>query len=99
MKCRSVQLVFAAVCIAGMVRTARAEPSREYAVKAAFIYNFAQFTQWPADAFTSDDSPFVIGIVGDDPFDHALDQAVAGKSWNHHAMTVRHLRTEDDFAG
>jgi hypothetical protein len=75
---------------------ALAEASKEYAVKAAFIYNFAQFTQWPSDAFQSADSPFVIGVMGDDPFDGALEQAVAGKNVSGHPMVIHHLSSASD---
>jgi hypothetical protein len=95
----AVSLVAAGIVLAWPADEARAEPSREYAVKAAFIYNFAQFTQWPADAFASADSPFVIGLVGDDPFDGALDKAVAGKNVAGHPMTVKRLRTAAEAAG
>jgi len=85
------KFVFAAVAAVLLFRAdaARAEPSREYAVKAAFIYNFAQFTQWPADAFASPDSAFVIGVIGGDPFDGALEKAVAGKTIAGHPMVVK----------
>src|ERR1700681_3665474 len=57
---------------------ARAQTSNEYQVKAAFLYNFAKFVDWPAEAFGSSGAPFVIGVVGDDPFGGALDQAING---------------------
>ena len=40
----------------------------EYVIKAAYLYNFAMFVEWPADAFPRQDSPVVIGIVGTDRF-------------------------------
>jgi hypothetical protein len=51
-------------------------PTREYLVKAAFVYNFTQFIQWPDSAFASKDSPFVVATVGPDPFNGALEQAM-----------------------
>jgi hypothetical protein len=53
--------------------------SREYAVKAAFLYNFAQFVEWPGDAFSGPDAPIIIGVVGEDPFGGLLEQAVRDK--------------------
>src|ERR1700677_4243366 len=55
------------------------EPPREYKVKAAFIYNFAQFVDWPVSAFNSSDAPFVVAVVGKDPFNGLLEEVVAGK--------------------
>jgi len=51
----------------------------EYQVKAAFLYKFARFVEWPDSSFASPEAPLVIGILGDDPFGPMLDQAVAGK--------------------
>lgn len=62
----------------------------EYAVKAAYLYNFTQFVQWPKGALGAD-SPMVIGILGDDPFGDALDGAVQGKSAGGHSLAVKRL--------
>lgn len=51
----------------------------EYKIKAAFLYNFAKLTEWPADAYPEDTSPFTIGVLGQDPFDTALKETVEGK--------------------
>lgn len=53
--------------------------SREYDVKAAFLYNFAMFIDWPKEAFAGPDSPFVIGVLGTDPFGSSLEETVAGE--------------------
>ncbi len=72
--------------------------SREYSVKAAFVYNFAQFVEWPATAFESPQSPIVIGVVGEDPFGGALEQVVAGKTAaGGRPFSVKHLTADDDL--
>jgi hypothetical protein len=63
----------------------------EYQVKAVFVYNFSHFVAWPAAAFAAADQPFVIGIVGQDPFGSHLDEAVRGEQVNGHPLVVRHL--------
>jgi hypothetical protein len=50
--------------------------SLEYEVKAAFLYNFARFVQWPPHAFASGDAPLTICVLGSDPFGPALDDIV-----------------------
>jgi hypothetical protein len=66
-----------AVCPA----TAQEPPKApEYRIKAAFLYNFTLYTDWPPDSFPKDDSPIVLAIVGDDPFGGELDKAVRGKT-------------------
>jgi hypothetical protein len=52
---------------------AAAELSREYLIKAAFLYNFAKFTEWPETAFAHANAPLTICVVGRDPFGAALD--------------------------
>lgn len=44
-----------------------------YELKAAFLYNFAKFIQWPPSAFPSADAPLVIGVIGHNPFGNYLD--------------------------
>jgi hypothetical protein len=75
---------------------AESPPVKEYQVKAVFLYNFAQFVQWPADALPADSSPFVVGILGDDPFNSYLDEVVRGESVNGHPLkVVRYGSLED----
>lgn len=61
----------------------------EHAIKAAFLYKFATFIEWPAQAFDSPDAPFVIGILGEDPFGDLLERTFEGKTLNNHPMEVR----------
>jgi hypothetical protein len=59
-----------------------AQASGEYQVKAAFLYNFLKFVDWPAQSFANDSSPFIIGVVGNDRFNSAIDHAISGKTAN-----------------
>jgi hypothetical protein len=68
-------------------------------VKAAFIYNFAQFTAWPDHAFASADAPFVVAVIGQDPFDGALDRIIAGKTVAGHAMVIKHIDSAGEISG
>lgn len=63
----------------------------EYAVKAAFLYNFAKFVEWPADAFRSPREPMVLCLLGEDPFGPELDQTVGGKTVLGRQLVVRRL--------
>ncbi len=75
------------------------EGNKEYEIKAAFIFNFAEFTQWPDSAFASRNSPFVVAVIGDDPFGPALREVMDGKSIAGHPMTVKHLDSPRQIAG
>ena len=71
--------------------------SSEYLIKAGFIYNFAKFVEWPANAFSQSDSPIVIGILGSDPFGSTLDRIVEDKKIGAHAFVVRRLKWGKDL--
>jgi hypothetical protein len=70
-------LCLAALCLAS---AAWADPTLEYAIKAAYLYKLAAFVEWPPSSFESPSSPLRICIIGDDPFKATLDQAIAGVS-------------------
>lgn len=60
----------------------------EYQVKAAFLFNFTQFVEWPPSAFSDPSAPFVIGVIGQDPFGNYLDQIVANEKVAGHNLKV-----------
>lgn len=62
----------------------------EYAVKAAYLYNFAKFVEWPAEAFADPTAALTICIAGDNPFGDAL-ATLSGKMVESHAVMVRHI--------
>ena len=63
----------------------------EYDVKAAFLYNFGKFIEWPNGSFTSTNSPLLIGIYGDNPFGSDLSTVVQGKIINGHPVVARQV--------
>lgn len=63
----------------------------EYEVKAAFIYNFARFAEWPASAFEHPDDPIRLCIWGDDSFGDILEETVRGKTVALHPLVVSHI--------
>ena len=67
----------------GQVRTVE-----EYQLKAAFLYNFAKFVEWPAPAGGSQ-GPLVIVVFGPDPFGPALENMLWGKTINNRPLKVR----------
>ena len=64
----------------------------ENQVKAAFLYKFGSYVEWPTHSFERSDSPFVIGVVEADAFAQVLEQTVAGRSMNGRAVQVLRLR-------
>ncbi|MEO8125549.1 MAG: YfiR family protein [Bryobacteraceae bacterium] len=63
----------------------------EYEVKAAFLYNFARFVEWPATAFSGPRDPIVICILGDNPFGDSLSDAIRGKELAGRSFAVRRI--------
>jgi hypothetical protein len=68
----------------------------EYQVKAVFLFNFAQFVEWPPSAFPSDQAPIIIGILGDNPFGSYVDNIVANEKINGHPLIVNHYKNVDE---
>src|SRR5690348_14647680 len=68
----------------------------EYRVKATFLFQFTQFVDWPATAFSNDQSSLVIGILGDDPFGTLLDETVHDEKANGHPLVVERYRRLDE---
>jgi hypothetical protein len=76
---------------------AQGPPATEYALKAVFLFNFAQFVEWPATAFAAPQAPLVIGVLGEDPFGEYLDSTVHGETINDHPMVVQRYRRVEDI--
>jgi YfiR/HmsC-like len=75
-------------------------PVSEYDVKAAFLFNFAKFVEWPPSAFASATEPVRLCVFGEeDPFDHSLEQVVQGKTANGRSMQVLHVHSAKDLKG
>jgi len=70
-----------------------ADAPTENQVQAVFLYNFSRFVEWPVQAFATPGDPFVIGILGSDPFGARLDEAVRNEQINGHPLTVRRFRS------
>lgn len=65
-------------------------------VQAVFLFHFAQFVDWPAEAFPDPTTPVVIGILGKDPFGSFLDETVRGETVRGRPFrTDRYRRVEE----
>jgi len=69
----------------------------EYQIKAAFLFNFAKFVDWPSRKFTEADSPLIIGIVGSDPFGDLLDEQVQDQRINDRTVIVRRIQSMEEL--
>lgn len=78
---------------------AQAETARESAVKAAFLYKFASFVEWPAGAFPPVGQPLVIAVSGDDEVAADLEQMTAGRTIEGRPVVVRRLSADTASTG
>jgi len=76
---------------------ALAQQPSEYQVKAALLLNFAQFIDWPPNAFSSDSAPITIGVLGNDPFGSTLEETFAGETAQGRPITVKRSQQVEDL--
>ncbi len=89
------QFAYVAIALAVAVQGfARADTAHQ--VRAAFIYNFSKYIDFPQGA-VPDGRPFVVGIVGEDTYSGDLDAALTGKTVRGHGFEIKHVRSESDL--
>ncbi len=83
--------------VLGLARQISAQAVEESRVKAAYLYNFAKFVEWPAGVFRTPDDPAVICVVGDQRTSDVLEPAVSGKRANGRPVEARRPRSTAEF--
>jgi hypothetical protein len=91
--------VFLSIRLVAAPEVQAQEGLSEYQVKAAYLFNFLKFVEYPSESFADPLAPMVIGVVGDDPFGNALPQIVIGKSVQGRDLVIRVYRTGEDLRG
>lgn len=94
-RCRGVARGVAAILslsllVVPCIRSQQPKPS-EYQVKAAYLYNFGRFVQWPTKSAPSNDASFTICVLGQDPFGSVLDSTLAGESLGGKPVTTKRI--------
>lgn len=103
--CPAVWVGLLAICIAGAQvilaprALAQSEALAEYQVKAAFLFNFAKFVDWPESAFSDARAPVVLGVVGENPFGDDLRNIVSGQQVKGRPIRVGMFKFGDDLRG
>jgi hypothetical protein len=95
----TTQLLVCGMCamtLCASVRPAEAV-SPEYKLKALVLFSFAKFVEWPPEAFSQPDSPIMIGVLGDDPFEEVLDQIVRGRTINGRPLVIKRSKRVQDL--
>ena len=85
---------FAMTCLlaTGVTLLGQAAPTAEYQVKAVFLFNLAQFVDWPPKAFPDPGAPLVIGVLGEDPFGSYLDETLRGERVRNRPLILQRYR-------
>jgi hypothetical protein len=83
---KAVVLLFSLMFAIGFKYDAQGSQFTEYQIKAAYIYNFVRFVDWPPQAFASTNAPMVIGVLGENVFGGSLQQIINGKKINGHEL-------------
>ena len=72
-------------------------PPAEYQIKAVFLFNLAQFVDWPAKAFPDPASPLIVGVLGDDPFGSYLDETLRGERVRNRPLVLQRYRRASEI--
>lgn len=91
---RTTIVVVLVALVAAPRKSSRLSQPSEYQLKAAFLLNFAKFTDWPETSFASPEAPFAICVFGKDPFGSALDDVLLNKTVAARPVVVKRLRDQ-----
>jgi len=93
------RMLLVAVLLAAATALGQGERALEPQIKAAFLYKFGGFVEWPAAAFARADTSFSIGVLGADGVASELERVVAGRTVQGRSVAVRKLKRGDSLAG
>lgn len=79
--------------------SARQAELPEYVLKAGFLFNFAKYVEWPAEAFDGPQDPLVIAVVGKDPFGEDLDRSLRGKTVKGRPIRIVRYKSPSEIRG
>ncbi len=96
--CCTAALLGVLLCFSGRGAQGQDAPTREYNIKAVFLHHFTHFVEWPpAPAAAAEAGAFVVGVLGDDPFNGALEEVTRGEKVRDRPIEVRRFGIEDEF--
>lgn len=85
------------LCGTVSIQALQAPQYTEYEVKAAYIFNFTKFINWPKTTFSLSNPPFVVGIYGDDPFGLILVKFFEGRTIKGRKLIIEHYYKPEDI--
>lgn len=95
----SLAIAAVAACLLASRTLAIATAHTEYEVKAAYLYNFGRFVEWPQNSAASHENEFTICVLGHDPFGPALDATISGEKIDGKNVVARRISKVEEAAG
>lgn len=95
---RTLGFLAAAIALPFSAAVATGAAIDAWEVRAAFLFNFARYVEWP-DSALGEDQAIVIGVLGEDPFGETLDRILAGRRIAERPVEIRRLDTAEDATG
>jgi hypothetical protein len=69
----------------------------EHQIKAAYLFKFGAYVEWPPESFQDAASPIVIGVAGDPALARELERVIGSRTMNGRAVEIRQLKPGEDF--
>ncbi len=93
---RLVAILAAAALTPEAPLRAQSKTVGEYEIKAAFLYNFARYVDWPRENLPAPGEAFVLTVLGEDPFGDALDKMIRDRTIHDRPLAVRRVARVED---
>jgi hypothetical protein len=84
------------LCLIFSFKVLGQEPAQEYQIKAAFLFNFAKFVEWPSGTFPNAKSPITIGVLGQNVFGHYLEDTTRGKTVQNRPFEIKEFKSASE---
>ncbi len=94
---RLLIIILTCIPLIGIAQARSGSSANEYEIKAAFLYNFANFIDWPSKTSADSNNTFVIGVCGDNPFNDSLEKIVSGKTINGRKIEIKYYKSYRDI--
>ncbi len=95
----SLAVAVVGACLPTSLTRANAPAHTEYEVKAAYLYNFGRFVEWPQNSAASHENQFAICVLGHDPFGAALDATISGEKIDGKNVVARRISKPGEAGG
>lgn len=93
---RAFAVLLLCACLPAAFLAAQEPRPGEYQVKAAYLYNFSRFVEWPAQIEAIKNTPFEICVLGKDPFGPVLDSILSGEAIGGSSLVAKRISKPEE---